>query len=203
MFSKASDKLTDALFQLKMSSKQMSRLSSKMEQEAEREKSKLKKALVEQHYDIAKVYAENAVRKHNESVNYLRMSSRFDAIGSRVQSALQMKEAVKNIGMVSKDLEKAMKSMDLQKIEQVMSKFESQFEDMDVRSITMENAMGNAVTLSAPEDQVNNLLKKVADEQQLDISAWLANAPSSVGASESSKVDDEGLSRRLAAIRQS
>lgn len=115
MFSNSSDKLTDALFQLKvkietnkfvvqqMSSKQMSRLSSKMEQESEREKSKLKKvkdvqsnfdfqALVDQHYDIAKVYAENAVRKHNESVNYLRMSSRFDAIGSRVQSALHMKE---------------------------------------------------------------------------------------------------------------
>lgn len=203
MFSNSTDKLTDALFQLKMSSKQMSRLSSKMEQESEREKSKLKKALVDQHYDIAKVYAENAVRKHNESVNYLRMSSRFDAIGSRVQSALHMKEAVKNIGSVSKDLEKAMKSMDLQKIEQIMSKFESQFEDLDVRAATMENSMGNAVTLSAPEDQVNSLMKKVADEQQLDISAWLANAPSAIGTSESAKVDDEGLSRRLAAIRQS
>lgn len=51
--------------------------------------------------------------------------------------------------------------MDLQKIEQIMSKFESQFEDLDVRAATMENSMGNAVTLSAPEDQVNSLMKKV------------------------------------------
>ncbi|VDP82960.1 unnamed protein product [Echinostoma caproni] len=121
------------------------------------------------------------------------MASRFDAICSRVQSALHMKEAVKNIGSVSKDLEKAMKSMDLLKIERIMSKFESQFEDLDVKSATMENAIGNAVTLSTPEDQVNALLKKAAEEQQLDISDWLANAPS---LSEGSKVDDEGLSRR-------
>lgn len=43
-----------------------------------------------------------------------------------------------------------------------MSKFESQFEDLDVRSMTMENAMSNATTLSTPVDAVNALMKKVS-----------------------------------------
>ena len=42
--------------------------------------------------DSARVYAENAVRKHNEAINYLRMSARIDAVASRVQSALSMKQ---------------------------------------------------------------------------------------------------------------
>jgi charged multivesicular body protein 1 len=40
----------------------------------------------------------------------------------------------KNMGSVVKALDKAINSMELQKISAVMDKFESQFEDLDVRS---------------------------------------------------------------------
>ena len=41
---------------------------------------------------------------------------------------------------VTKALDKAMSSMDLEKVSQVMEKFESQFEDLDVRtSVSMIN----------------------------------------------------------------
>ena len=40
---------------------------------------------------MARVYAENAIRKKNESLNYLRMSSKVDAVSSRVQTAVTMK----------------------------------------------------------------------------------------------------------------
>ena len=39
----------------------------------------------------ARIYAENAVRKKSESVSYLRMSAKVDAVASRVQSAVTMK----------------------------------------------------------------------------------------------------------------
>ena len=41
----------------------------------------------------ARIYAENAVRKKNEGLNYLRMSARVDAVASRVKSAQTMKQA--------------------------------------------------------------------------------------------------------------
>lgn len=39
----------------------------------------------------AKIYAENAIRKKNEALNYLRMASKIDAVSSKVQSAITMK----------------------------------------------------------------------------------------------------------------
>lgn len=38
--------------------------------------------------DVARIHAENAIRQKSQSVNYLRMSARVDAVASRVQSAL-------------------------------------------------------------------------------------------------------------------
>ena len=43
-------------------------------------------------------------------------------------------QVAKNMGSVVKSLEKAVNSMELQKITEVMDKFESQFEDLDVHT---------------------------------------------------------------------
>ena len=41
--------------------------------------------------ECARVYAENAIRKKNEGLNWLRMASRVDAVASKVQTAVTMK----------------------------------------------------------------------------------------------------------------
>ena len=69
----------------------MARLSKKAEKEQRQQEAQVKKALEKGNPDIARVYAENAVRKKNESLNYLRMSGKIDAVASRVQSAVTMK----------------------------------------------------------------------------------------------------------------
>lgn len=48
-------------------------------------------ALHQKNTECARVYAENAIRKKNEAVNLLRLSSRVDAVASKVQTALTMK----------------------------------------------------------------------------------------------------------------
>ena len=83
--------LTDQLFQLKFCSKQLARLSKKGEKEQKAEEAKVRKALQQGDIERARIYAENAVRKKNESLNYLRMSAKVDAVSSRVQSAVTMK----------------------------------------------------------------------------------------------------------------
>lgn len=52
------------------------------------EKAKAKKAIQKGNMDVARIHAENAIRQKSQSVNYLRMSARVDAVASRVQSAL-------------------------------------------------------------------------------------------------------------------
>ena len=91
----------DTLFQLKFCSKQLDRQSKKAEKEQKQQEAKVKKALEQGNVDVARVYAENAIRKKNESLNYLRMSSRVDAVSSRVQTAVTMK-GVSGLALASK-----------------------------------------------------------------------------------------------------
>lgn len=49
------------------------------------------KALQQKNVECARVYAENAIRKKNEGLNWLRMASRVDAVASKVQTAVTMK----------------------------------------------------------------------------------------------------------------
>ncbi|EFX79032.1 hypothetical protein DAPPUDRAFT_305016 [Daphnia pulex] len=200
--------MEDTLFQLRFCAKQLERLSKKAEKEQAAQQGKIKKALQQGNVEGAKIYAENAIRKKNEALNFLRMASKVDAVRSKVQTAVTMKEVAKNMGMVVKALDKAVNTMDLQKISAVMEKFESQFEDMDVRTSVMEDAMGSATTLTTPRDQVDLLIQQVADEAGLEITDQLANAgsiPSAIGtpsASVASSTNEDQLSRRLAALRQ-
>merc|ERR1712223_2197732 len=173
-----SKEMEDTLFQLKFCSKQLARQSKKAEKEQRQQEAQVKKALEQGNVEGARIYAENAIRKKNESLNYLKMSSKIDAVSSRVQSAVTMKGMAKNMGSVVKSLEKAVNSMELQKISEVMDKFESQFEDLDVRAAVMEDAMGSATTTTTPENQVEALMKQVADENGLEITENLASVPS-------------------------
>jgi len=198
--------MEDTLFQLRFSAKQLERLSKKAEKDQAAQQSKVKKALQQGNIEGAKIYAENAIRKKNESLNFLRMASKVDAVRSKVQTAVTMKGVAKNMGQVVKALDKAVNTMDLQKISSVMEKFESQFEDMDVRTSVMEDAMGSATTLSTPKEQVDSLIQQVAEENGLEITDQLAmagNVPTSIGsASAVSSKNEDQLSQRLAALRQ-
>ena len=204
MFGFGSNKSMDeTLFQLKFCSKQLERLSKKAEKEQKKEEAQIKKALEKGDEERARIYAENAVRKKNESLNYLRMSSKVDATASRVQSAVTMKGVAKNMEGVVKALDKAINSMELAKIAEVMDKFETQFEDLDVHTSVMEGAMGSATTTTTPASQVDDLIKQVAEENGLEVVAALpATATGTIGETvKASATTDDPLSRRLAALR--
>lgn len=49
-------------------------------------------ALTQGNIEGARIYAENAIRKKNEGLNYLRMAARVDAVSNRVQTAMMTKE---------------------------------------------------------------------------------------------------------------
>lgn len=199
----SSKSMDETLFQLKFSAKQLEKLSKKAEKDQKKEETQIRKALEKGDKERARIYAENAIRKKNESLNYLRMSSKVDATASRVQSAVTMKGVAKNMEGVVKALDKAINSMELTKISEVMDKFESQFEDLDVHTSVMENAMGQATTTNTPASQVDDLIKQVAEESGLEISSQMVSAPSStIGETvKASATVDDPLSRRLAALR--
>merc|ERR1719453_214364 len=165
-FGNSSKALENQLFQLKFTSKQLARLSKKCEKEEKAEKEKIRKALEKDNNDGARIHAQNAIRQKNNAQNYLRLSSRVDAVASRLESAIKMQQVTKSMGSVVKGMDKVLASMNVDQITKVMDKFEQSFEDMDVRSEYVEQAMNSSTTAAMPEEQVDELMQMVADEQQ-------------------------------------
>ncbi|XP_065067469.1 charged multivesicular body protein 1b-like [Rhopilema esculentum] len=92
------------------------------------------------------------------------MGSRVDAVAQRVQTACTTKQVTKSMAGVVSSMDSAMRSMNLEKVSALMDKFEKQFEDLDVQTGYMENAMGDTTTLTVPQGQVDSLMQQVADE---------------------------------------
>jgi charged multivesicular body protein 1 len=74
------------------------------------------------HNDIARIYAQNAIRKQNEKLNLLRLASRIDAVSSRVQTAVTMRQVTGSMANVVRGMDQAMNSMNLDKVSQDLQK---------------------------------------------------------------------------------
>merc|ERR1719379_1545112 len=122
-----------------------------------------------ENHDGARIHAQNAIRQKSNAQNYLRLSSRVDAVASRLESAMKMQQVTKSMGSVVKGMDKVLGSMNVEQISKVMDKFEQSFEDMDVRSEYVEGAMNSSTTGVMPEEQVDTLMKMVADEHGLQM----------------------------------
>ncbi|KAI9740460.1 MAG: Vacuolar-sorting protein SNF7 [Cirrosporium novae-zelandiae] len=193
--------LEKALFNLKFTAKQLNRQAAKAGKDETAEKNKLKKAIQQHHEDIGKIYAQNAIRKQNEKLNLLRLASRIDAVASRVQTAVTMRQVSQSMTNVVRGMDQAMKSMDLEKISAVMDRFETQFEDVDVATSYYENATSSATAVSTPQEDVDRLMSKVADEAGVELHQEMeaaSVAKTKIGPTEE---EEEGLGERLRALR--
>jgi len=192
------------LFNLKFASKQLLRDSKRCEKEEKAEKAKLKKAIEKGNMEVARIHAENAVRKKNESLNLLRTSARVDAVASRVNSAVTTKRMTQSMQGVVKAMDSAMKSMNLEKISGLMDRFEKDFEDLDVQTSVMEGAMNQTTATNVPQDAVDQLMKQTADEAGLELNMDLPSAATNtIGTTNQvSTQEPDELSQRLAKLRE-
>ena len=76
----------------------------------------LPQALQQGNNDGARIYASNAIRKKSEALNLLRLASRLDAVASRVETAVTMRQVTGNMTSVVKGMDKAMETMNLERV---------------------------------------------------------------------------------------
>ncbi|CAG2053906.1 unnamed protein product [Timema podura] len=190
------------LFNLKFAVKDLERNAKRCEKEEKKEKLKCKKAIQKGNTEGGRIYAENAIRQKNQGLNYLRMSARIDAVASRVQSALMTRRVTQSMAGVMKAMDAAMKSMDLEKVSGLMDKFETQFEDLDVQSSVLNDAMSTTTTTMVPQNDVDALMHQVADEAGLELNLELPGVGSTIGASTQVSQEQDELTQRLARLRQ-
>lgn len=188
----------DILFNLRYTAKQFEKASVKASKDEKIMKKKVKSAIEKGNMDGARVFAQNAIRKKTESLNYLRLSGRVDAVASRMDTAVKMNRVSSAMKSVVKGMDKVMENMDIDQISKVMDKFEKQFDNLDVRSQYMEDAMNTTTSLTTPEDEVNSLIAEVADEHNLIIQGSI-DVP--LSKRDEFQVQADDLSNRLAKLK--
>jgi charged multivesicular body protein 1 len=196
------EKLLDQIFQLRYTAKTFVRQAKKCEKEEKSEKLKVKKAIEKGNMDGARIYAQNAIRKKNEQLNYLRLGSRLDGVVARLDTQAKMNVINKSMAGIVKSLDRALASNNMEQISQTMDQFEKQLIDLDVQSATVEGVMQGTTMMSTPEDDVNNLMQQVADDYGLEVSVGLPEAATGQVASvkqQDTEADD--LSKRLAELK--
>ncbi|EPQ59094.1 vacuolar assembly protein DID2 [Gloeophyllum trabeum ATCC 11539] len=198
--------LEKTLFQLQFTAKSLNRQAKNAQKDENKEKARLKKALQQGNTDGARIYASNAIRKKSEALNLLRLASRIDAVASRVETAVTMRQVTGNMTSVVRGMDKAMESMNLERISLIMDKFETQFADLDVQTAYMEDTMGSTTAVSTPQDQVDQLIQQTAEEAQIELQHDMASKDLQGVADLSSSKDkvmeeDARLAERLRALR--
>lgn len=71
---------------------------------------------------------------------------------------------------------KSLQAMNIEQISKLMDKFEQQFEDLDVKTQYMEGTMNATTATSTPAEQVDELISRVADENNLQLGEAFSQA---------------------------
>ena len=149
----------------------------------------------------------------------------MDAVASRVETAVTMRQMTGNMASVVKGMDKAMDSMNLERvclprhavhlfvkphplvvqISLVMDKFEQQFSDLDVQTSYMEEAMSNTTAVSTPQDEIDTLMRQAAEEANIELQHDLASkdvaSVPEIAPKETIGEEDDRLAARLRALR--
>ena len=100
-------------------------------------------------------------------------------------------------------MSKVTANMPLTETSKLMDSLERNFEDLEVKTKVMDDAMNNATTVQQPADQVANLMQEMADEAGIQLKLDMPTAPSvstSVLTKEQVRSSFEILSQRLSII---
>uniref|UniRef100_A0A7S2SCB7 Uncharacterized protein n=1 Tax=Eucampia antarctica TaxID=49252 RepID=A0A7S2SCB7_9STRA len=195
--------LEDELINLRITSKQMQRSAKKSEKNEKANIEKLKQAIKKGNSEGAKIYGQSAIREKNQALNCQRMASRVDAVSSRIETAIRMGEVSKTMKGVTKGMEKGLQAMNVEELSKIMDKFETQFEDLDVKAEYMEGTMNATTATITPAEQVDELIHMVADQNNLALGDEFTElVPSKkVPQPQAEEKEADSLEARLASLR--
>uniref|UniRef100_H2YN81 Charged multivesicular body protein 1a n=1 Tax=Ciona savignyi TaxID=51511 RepID=H2YN81_CIOSA len=182
---------TECLFELKMATKSLLRESKKCEKEEKVQKAKLKAAIQKNNMEVY-----SYIHKINIIQCYNNLTIEYELLEA---NALFI---TNNMSSVTKNMEATMRSMNLEKISNMMDRFETQFENLDIQSHYMENAMSGTTQQFAPQDEVHMLMQKTAEEAGLDMNLTVPNASNQSLATSTASTEQDELSQRLARLRE-
>ena len=203
--------LFDAQIEIRMASKQMKRESFKADKSEKAERKKVAdvniystQAIAKGQLDIAKIHAESAIKNKQNAISLERLGARLEAVADKIASANAMKNISEQLSRNVPLLQRAIKSMDKLGLGQSMEEFQKIFEDLEVKSEDMGQALDNVHQGSLDQNEVDTLIKQIADEHNLELGKELGSAGTDkIGQENGAKTDMNSLENRLNNLKQS
>lgn len=165
--------MTEMLINMKMKSKSFARESNKSMKEKKKALAKAKACLKKGEEEGAQMFCELAQQKHNEGMQYLRMSNRLEVISGQVKSKFKSMEMMDSLGQFTPFLEQASHDMPLEQMYSNMERFSSAYDDLAVKGKimdeTMDKTMGQKGTVSNVDNMMNQLKAEVAYDLTGDV----------------------------------
>lgn len=159
----------ECVFQMRLSVKMLERQSKKAATLAKKKRNLVAAATVKGDEEKARIHGAEAVRLRNESLAYLRMAARIEAVRSVVERMNAEKQLVWQLGAVAKSLEQSMQKMSLTEVSALMDKFRDKEEDLQVLEHTVNSGIDQTTASMAPTDEVDELIRQTADEYSLQL----------------------------------
>ena len=192
--------LFDLTFEMKHSAKQLDKQAMKVESNMKKEEAKVVNLMNSGNHEAARISAEGLIRMKGEALNCRRMAAQMGAVAQKLETA----DRTKNISMSIKKsvpiIQRGLKQMEKIGISKAINEFDQVFEELDVKTDSMNTALDGVYSSTVDQGSVETLMKQLQESQAHDMDANLGNAPQSNLAKEnksSVKNEDDDLMSRL------
>jgi charged multivesicular body protein 1 len=164
------DDLFDQMFEFKTQAKEFKRQAAIAEKEAVKSKEKVKKSIQNGDMSSARIYADEAIRNTNQIRQYMVLSSKLDAVASRLNDAYKKQKLTSTMCNLTQKMNLAMKGMNLVEVNETMKGFEQIFDNLDINSQVMDKALESVGGVTAQDQKnVDSLIENIAKQHNLKL----------------------------------
>ena len=165
--------MTDMLINMKMKSKMFAREHNKAMKDKKKQLEKAKACLKKGEEEGARLYCDLAQQKHNEGMQYLRMSNRMEVLAGQIKSKTKSMEMVESLNQITPFLQQADADLSLEDMQRNMQAFSKAYDDLAVKGHIMDEnmnkVMGEKNTVANTDNMMNQLKAEVAYELTGDV----------------------------------
>ena len=157
--------MNEMLINMKMKSKSFGRESNKAMKEKEKYYKKAKDTLKKGNEEGAQMFCDLAQQKHQEGMQYLKMSHRLEAMAGQIRSKSKNMEMMDSLNAITPFLEQQAQDMPVEQLYHNLNRFSEAYDNMAVQGKILdegiETTMGEKNAMTNVDNMMNQLKAEV------------------------------------------
>ena len=192
--------LFDLTFEMKFTAKNLDKQAAKVEANMKKEEQKVVNLMNMGNHEAARISAESVIRMKGEAINCRRLAAQMGAVAQKLETAERTKNISTSIKKSVPIIQKGLRQMEKIGISKAVAEFDQVFEELDVKTDSMNTALDGVYSSTVDQGSVEALMKQLQESQAYDLNSNLGSAPQTNLAGkgkESVKNEDDDLMERL------